>query len=90
MTKGREQLEEAKRTYEILNTELHDELPALFDSRILFLVTNLQTLFASEQIFHNETQKVFDSFRARRNFRFSKLMDFLILSDICGIGSNRR
>lgn len=58
VTKGREQLEEARRTYEILNTELHDELPALYDSRILFLVTNLQTLFASEQVFHNETQKV--------------------------------
>lgn len=58
MTRGREQLEEARRTYEILNTELHDELPALYDSRILFLVTNLQTLFASEQVFHNETQKV--------------------------------
>lgn len=60
VTKGREQLEEARRTYEILNTELHDELPALYDSRILFLVTNLQTLFASEQVFHNETQKVMD------------------------------
>lgn len=58
LTKGREQLEEARRTYEILNTELHDELPALYDSRILFLVTNLQTLFASEQIFHNEVSKV--------------------------------
>lgn len=58
VTKGREQLEEARRTYEILNTELHDELPALHDSRILFLVTNLQTLFASEQVFHNESQKV--------------------------------
>lgn len=58
VTKGREQLEEARRTYEILNTELHDELPALHDSRILFLVTNLQTLFASEQVFHSETSKV--------------------------------
>ena len=58
MSKGREQLDEARRTYEILNTELHDELPALHDSRILFLVTNLQTLFASEQVFHNETSKV--------------------------------
>ncbi|KAH8299387.1 hypothetical protein KR044_000851, partial [Drosophila immigrans] len=58
LTKGREQLEEARRTYEILNTELHDELPALYDSRILFLVTNLQTLFATEQVFHNETAKV--------------------------------
>lgn len=59
VTKGREQLEEARRTYEILNTELHDELPALHDSRILFLVTNLQTLFASEQVFHSETAKVY-------------------------------
>uniref|UniRef100_A0A1B0GP84 Uncharacterized protein n=1 Tax=Phlebotomus papatasi TaxID=29031 RepID=A0A1B0GP84_PHLPP len=57
VTKGREQLEEARRTYELLNSELHDELPALHDSRILFLVTNLQTLFASEQVFHNETSK---------------------------------
>lgn len=56
--KGREQLEEAKRTYEILNSELHDELPALYDSRVLFLVTNLQTLFSSEQVFHAETAKV--------------------------------
>ncbi|XP_055620587.1 bridging integrator 2 isoform X2 [Toxorhynchites rutilus septentrionalis] len=64
ITKGREQLEEAKRTYEVLNTELHDELPALHDSRILFLVTNLQTLFASEQQFHNETSKVYAELEA--------------------------
>ncbi|XP_037028829.1 amphiphysin isoform X1 [Bradysia coprophila] len=64
VTKSREQLEEARRTYEILNTELHDELPALHDSRILFLVTNLQTLFASEQVFHNETAKIFAEFEA--------------------------
>ncbi|KAJ6633466.1 Amphiphysin, partial [Pseudolycoriella hygida] len=64
VTKSREQLEEARRTYEILNTELHDELPALHDSRILFLVTNLQTLFASEQVFHSETAKIFAEFEA--------------------------
>nr|XP_029725537.1 myc box-dependent-interacting protein 1-like isoform X1 [Aedes albopictus] len=64
VTKGREQLEEAKRTYEVLNSELHDELPALFDSRILFLVTNLQTLFASEQQFHSETAKVYAELEA--------------------------
>lgn len=56
--KAREQLEEAKRTYELMNSELHDELPALYDSRVLFLVTNLQTYFAAEQIFHTETSKV--------------------------------
>lgn len=58
VTKARESLEEAKRTYELLNSELHDELPALYDSRVLFLVTNLQTLFAAEQVFHAETAKV--------------------------------
>merc|ERR1711879_884122 len=52
-------MENAKRTYEILNSELHDELPALHDSRILFLVTNMQTLFAAEEVFHSETAKVY-------------------------------
>lgn len=58
LARGKESLEEARRTYEILNSELHDELPALYDSRVLFLVTHLQTLFASEQLFHTETAKV--------------------------------
>lgn len=58
IAKGREQLEEAKRTYEMLNSELHDELPALFDSRILFYVTNLQSLFNAEHVFHSEAAKV--------------------------------
>merc|ERR1711978_343636 len=56
--KVKEQMENAKRTYEVLNSELHDELPALHDSRILFLVTNMQTLFAAEEVFHSETAKV--------------------------------
>uniref|UniRef100_A0A182VFW5 Uncharacterized protein n=1 Tax=Anopheles merus TaxID=30066 RepID=A0A182VFW5_ANOME len=64
VTRGREQLEEAKSTYEVLNSELHDELPALYDSRILFLVTNLQTLFACEQQFHSETSKVYAELEA--------------------------
>ena len=51
-------MENAKRTYEMLNSELHDELPALYDSRVLFLVTNMQTLFAAEEVFHSETSKV--------------------------------
>lgn len=58
VTKAKELLDEAKRTYEQLNSELHDELPALYDSRVLFLVTNLQTLFAAEQVFHVESAKV--------------------------------
>ncbi|CAB3370587.1 Hypothetical predicted protein [Cloeon dipterum] len=57
--KAKENLDEARRTYEILNSELHDELPALYDSRVLFIVTHLQTLFASEHLFHTETAKLF-------------------------------
>merc|ERR1712038_2248639 len=57
--RAKESMENAKRTYEILNSELHDELPALHDSRILFLVTNMQTLFAAEDVFHSETAKVY-------------------------------
>ncbi|CAH0763639.1 unnamed protein product, partial [Diatraea saccharalis] len=64
VTKGREQLEEAKRTYEVLNSELHDELPALYDSRVLFYVHNLQTLFSAEQLFHSESSKVFAELEA--------------------------
>lgn len=72
ISKGREQLEEAKRTYEILNSELHDELPALYDSRILFLVTNLQSLFNAENVFHGECAKVRRRFLALAA-RFSRI-----------------
>ncbi|XP_033213478.1 myc box-dependent-interacting protein 1 isoform X2 [Belonocnema kinseyi] len=64
VTRGKDLLDEAKRTYEQLNSELHDELPALYDSRVLFLVTNLQTLFAAEQVFHAESAKVFSELEA--------------------------
>lgn len=57
--KAREELEDAKQMYEVINNELHDELPALYDSRIPFLVSNLQTLFTAESVFHAENAKVF-------------------------------
>lgn len=57
--RAKETMENAKRTYELLNSELHDELPALYDSRILFLVTNMQTLFSAEEVFHSEMSKVY-------------------------------
>jgi len=57
--KAKEQMENAKRTYEVLNADLHDELPALHDSRISFLVNSMQTLFAAEEVFHSETSKVY-------------------------------
>jgi len=62
--RAKESMENAKRTYEMLNSELHDELPALYDSRVLFLVTNMQTLFAAEEVFHSETSKVYSELEA--------------------------
>lgn len=62
--RGKESMEGAKRTYEVLNSELHDELPALFDSRVMFLVTSMQTLFAAEEVFHSETAKVYSELEA--------------------------
>ncbi|XP_021003524.1 myc box-dependent-interacting protein 1 isoform X2 [Parasteatoda tepidariorum] len=58
--KAKERLDEARKMYEVINNELHDELPALYDSRISFLVTNLQTMFTSESQFHNENNKIFN------------------------------
>jgi len=58
LAKAREQLEESRRLYEVLNKELHDELPALYDSRIPFMISSLQLMFAAETQFHNEQAKV--------------------------------
>jgi len=58
MMKAKEQFDEVKRKFDLINTELHDELPALYNSRVLFLITNLQPYFAAEQLFHNESSKV--------------------------------
>ncbi|XP_037572639.1 amphiphysin-like isoform X6 [Dermacentor silvarum] len=57
--KAREELEEAKQMYEVINNELHEELPALYENRIPFLVSNLQTFFTAESTFHAENAKVF-------------------------------
>ncbi|XP_073984899.1 amphiphysin isoform X4 [Rhodnius prolixus] len=64
IAKAKEQLTLAKRTYDALNSELHDDLPALYHSRILFFVNNLQTLFSAEQVFHTETSKVYAELEA--------------------------
>uniref|UniRef100_T1IVT4 Uncharacterized protein n=1 Tax=Strigamia maritima TaxID=126957 RepID=T1IVT4_STRMM len=58
IAKAKEQLDDARRLYEVLNNELYDELPALYDSRIPFVISNLQTIFSAEAIFHQESTKV--------------------------------
>jgi len=58
LSKSRDQLEEAKRVYETLNNELHDELPALYDNRLPFIITVFQRLFSSKLAYHNESASV--------------------------------
>ncbi len=82
LAKAREQMEEARRLYEVLNKELHEELPALYDSRIPFLVSSLQTLFSAEATFHSEYSKV--------NAQFCDLVDLLAAEAAKGSYSNTR
>ena len=58
ISRAKDQLEEAKRTFALFNAELNEELPALYESRLLFFITHLQTLFSAEQVFHAELAKV--------------------------------
>lgn len=54
LSKHRDQLDEARRAYEILNNELHDELPALYDNRLPFIITVFQRLFSSHITYHSD------------------------------------
>lgn len=58
LSKSRDQLEEARRVYEALNNELHDELPSLYDNRLPFIITVFQRLFSSKVTYHNDSMKV--------------------------------
>lgn len=59
IAKAKEQLEEARNLYELINSELHEQLPALYDSRVSFFISNLQCLFIAEAKFHTESSKLF-------------------------------
>lgn len=54
LMKNRDQLDEARRVYETLNNELHEELPALYDNRLPFLITIFQRFFASHIAYHSD------------------------------------
>jgi len=57
LVKAEEKNADAKRLYEHLNTELHDLLPALFDSRIVSYGSMLQSLFSAEASYHGDLSK---------------------------------
>lgn len=64
LSKHRDQLEEARRVYETFNNELHDELPALYDNRLPFIITVFQRLFSSQITYHNDSLNIHKSYQA--------------------------
>lgn len=54
LSKQRDHLDEARRVYETLNNELHEELPLLYDNRLPFIITVFQRLFASHIAYHGD------------------------------------
>ncbi|XP_052092674.1 myc box-dependent-interacting protein 1-like isoform X2 [Mytilus californianus] len=61
ITKANEELEESKRIYEVLNNELHNELPEFHNSRVNFFATTFKSYFNAESTFHGETAKLSDT-----------------------------
>ena len=49
---------EAEHIYHSINTELHNDLPALFESRINMLASNFTSFFQVESKFQEESFKV--------------------------------
>lgn len=70
LVKAEEKNADAKRLYDHLNTELHDLLPALFDSRIVSYGSMLQSLFTAESTYHGEISKL--------NTNLSEVIDKLV------------
>lgn len=62
LNKSRDQLEEARRVYESLNNELHDELPLLYENRLPFIITVFQRLFSSKFAYHSENAGIQKSY----------------------------
>jgi len=82
LLKAEEKNADAKRLYEHLNTELHDLLPALFDSRIVSYGSMLQSLFSAEATYHADLSK--------HNQGLSEVIDKLVEERGRGTYSSKR
>jgi len=80
--KAEEKNADAKRLYEHLNAELHDLLPALFDSRIVSYGSMLQSLFSAEASYHGDLSK--------HNQGLSEVIDKLVEERGRGTYSSKR
>jgi len=82
LLKAEEKNADAKRLYEHLNAELHDLLPALFDSRIVSYGSMLQSLFTAEASYHADLSK--------HNQGLSEVIDKLVEERGRGTYSSKR
>jgi amphiphysin len=82
LLKAEEKNADAKRLYEHLNAELHDLLPALFDSRIVSYGSMLQSLFTAESSYHSDL--------AKHNQGLSEVIDKLVEERGRGTYSSKR
>jgi len=82
LVKAEEKNADAKRLYEHLNAELHDLLPALFDSRIVSYGSMLQSLFSAESTYHADLSK--------HNQGLSEVIDKLVEERGRGTYSSKR
>jgi len=82
VVKAEEKNADAKRLYEHLNAELHDLLPALFDSRIVSYGSMLQSLFSAESTYHADLSK--------HNGGLSEVIDKLVEERGRGTYSSKR
>ncbi|XP_076871373.1 myc box-dependent-interacting protein 1b isoform X5 [Brachyhypopomus gauderio] len=56
--KAEEELARAQKVFEEINSDLQDELPSLWDSRVGFYVTTFQSIAGLEEKFHREIGKL--------------------------------
>lgn len=82
LLKAEEKNADAKRLYEHLNKELHDVLPALFDSRVVSYGSMFQSLFSAESTYHADLSK--------HNQGLSEVIDKLIEDRGRGSYSSKR
>eukprot|EP00794_Sanderia_malayensis_P003293 gene3292-3776_t len=82
LTQAEEEFQKAKSVFVELTSELYDELPALYDSRIGFYVSCFQSVFTLEGVFHREN--------ARIQNQLNDLMDQLIRDVSAGTYSTKK
>ncbi|XP_028395923.1 amphiphysin-like [Dendronephthya gigantea] len=82
LSQAEEDYNQAKNAYLQLHSDLYEELPALYDSRISIYVSSFQSIFTAEGVFHRETSKI--------KTEMNDLLDVLAKETSAGAYSTRR